>query len=1280
MIARGMQIPVPPPRGALPADGLPLGASPAGGLPHGGAIARGSLICAVAATIMLCFGAAAARATKTTINFESPVISGSSSEGPLLTTQYESQGVVFDPNVASLPAPIGHDCNGVLFRDPADAHSGNQVAYSFCPAHGEDFENNAEIVGQLSTFTDEVSVYAGAPEITVNGIPYPGTQEETLTAYDYIGDVVATTKKKVGAKANTLLSVSASTDRIAYFTVGGPVGVSVPLEIDDLSFEVPSTPPSPQISLQTAPQAVGAQGQTVSVPVTVERFNGASNALELSISGLPNGVTLTGGNMVPAGSDTADLQLTVAANAAPETSIYTISGTSAGVSYIPTVQGTFYITKALAIVLEQNEDRLGGETQETISLGPCSNANVTITNLQVVPGSSTLSVAGKGDTAGLSTKLSATSVAIGARSTLSFSSNGTGGAGTATYTITATQGHLPAATATVTVERTGPSTAQGIYVTQGTQPDYGQLVPSGSGASGGSYQGVTLVAGKTTVARVYGDASGTPAGQPGAVALLYGYRNGKLLPGSPLEPNYGPATLADAHAAKEVVSDKELEGEANAYTFTLPPDWTSSGYVDRGDSFVEGTLFPAGQTIQLVGETLPYPGAGQLKSCHTSDSFTLNNVSFRTVGANYDNVIYPIEMTVKGKSPSEPSQVFKDVEAALPIPNGYMEPGFYIGSADISDIAANSKESPQEKNESVLGRLEEDYPNTEHAVGVTLGTAYGVTNGVPGSFSVVNGNGSRPVTSVAHEISHQFGLVHASPSCGGGSNGQKAEAWPPDERGRLNGIALNTTSEPYTFIGNGLHEEELRNDGFKEELGFAFDYMSYCAHVGAGDPNDWISPRNWEQLVANFGASASTASVGSVASVGSTAAGEETVSSAARRTARDPFAALAQVHSSEMRVIGFYSNGALKVTNVGPQVGPAIAHGTPNPAYTLLARGPGGRTIASVPMSAMTGGHIMLMPMMMGGGMEGQMEGVSFVKLDGEVPSGGVQELQVAVNGKVMATRTRPAHAPKVRVLAPRGGSRVGGHGNVVVRWSSTNPEHLRLTAAIDYSGNGGRTWRTIFAGPDSGRASLSSFFFAASRNARVRVRVNDGWDDTDAISKRFVALGAPPKVEILTRFAHGMSLAGDAQLPLLGRALDQSGRLLSGKSLRWYDGAISLGHGATISAGPLPAGVNDIRLVARGASGRTASASLRLTVNPVKLLGLALTIPKHLSRHAHKLTFRAAASTPTTLTINGHKFQLGEKSASFSLPVVAGKAPLLLAITVATEGVTTPFAAELSR
>ncbi len=74
-----------------------------------------------------------------------------------------------------------------------------------------------------------------------------------------------------------------------------------------------------------------AQSQTATVIVDVERFNGANNAVNLAVSGLPNGVTVTGANVIPAGSDATELTFAVAPNAPVSSSEYTITATSAGV-------------------------------------------------------------------------------------------------------------------------------------------------------------------------------------------------------------------------------------------------------------------------------------------------------------------------------------------------------------------------------------------------------------------------------------------------------------------------------------------------------------------------------------------------------------------------------------------------------------------------------------------------------------------------------------------------------------------------------------------------------------------------------------------------------------------------------------------------------------------------------------------------------------------------------------------------------------------------------------
>jgi hypothetical protein len=1193
----------------------------------------------IAAVFVLALGTPTALASTTTINFDAPVLSSPVGLGD----QYSAEGVTFNPNVRSLPIP--EDCSAQLYHDPTHARSGEQVAYSFCQAHGEDFDSEAEILGRLSDFSSSVSVYAGAPGGTVNGVMYgSGMSDVTLTGYNVHGTVVANDTATVGADAKTLMTITTSSEEIAYFAVQGPIAISTPLEIDDLSFEVPSTPPPPQISLEGLGFSSAAQSQTDTMNVGVERFNGANNAVNLAVSGLPNGVTVAGSGVIPAGSDATELIFEVAPNAPVSSSEYTITATSPGVNGSVSTKGTFAVVKALGLTLGAGE-----ETERTIKLGVCSNGLVTITSLQELGGSGALTLTSSGDTDGLTATLSSGSISRGQNVSLSFASNGSGGAGEAKYTVTESDGSVPSASVHIYVQRSAPTTTQGIYVTQGTQPDYGHLEPSGSGASGRPYTGVTLVAGKTTIVRVYGDAAGTPAGLPGAVALLYGYdSHGKPLPGSPLSPDYGPSTLADAHASGEGVSDSELEGEANAYTFTLPESWTSGGYVPRPGVSV-GLYYPSGRTIQLVGETEPYPGAGQVPSCHTSNRFTLNDVPFQQVGIGYDADLNPVALVENGKEPPAAEKVFQDTEAITPLPNGDLGIIGYFSSADISYIT-NSHESAAEKNEEVLSLMEEDFGNTSHSVGVTSGAAYGLTNSVPGNTSAVDGNGSRPLTSVAHEVLHQYGLVHASPCNGGGANGQTSEAWPPDERGELDGIAVNTTSEPYDFIANGLN-------GFAA----AYDPMSYCAQVGSGDPNDWISPRNWTRLIEIFGVNptASASSRATAASVSQPSRGGS--------VGRDPLAADAQLNTGMLRVIAYAnSETGTRITSVGPAVSGETNHGNIDPAYMLTTTSAGGKSLDSVPMYATSGGHI--------------DNGGAITQLTAEIPAANAHALAISLGGKVLTHRVRPAHAPIVRVLSPTGGARIGRGHSVLVRWSTKDREHVRLKVAIDYSRDGGHSWRTIYAGADSGHASLPSFYLTASHHARLRVRVNDGFNETIATSRVFTALGAPPKVAILTHFAHNASVAADAPVALLGGAVDQLAHTLSGHSLHWYDGTISLGYGPSIETAPLPSGVNHIRLVARDSAGRTATASLTLTVAPLTLPGLTLKFPRKVSAKSRKLVFSGSASTPTTLTVAHHVYVLKPTQTSFTLQIPRGHRTSLLAASVSSEGEVTSFAVQVIR
>jgi hypothetical protein len=311
----------------------------------------------------------------------------------------------------------------------------------------------------------------------------------------------------------------------------------------------------------------------------------------------------------------------------------------------------------------------------------------------------------------------------------------------------------------------------------------------------------------------------------------------------------------------------------------------------------------------------------------------------------------------------------------------------------------------------------------------------------------------------------------------------------------------------------------------------------------------------------------------------------------------------------------------------------------------------------------------------------GHIDSVSgLVELTGEVPAHDVDSVQLHDNGAVVASRTRAAHAPRVHLLTPTAGQSVGGKKPVLVSWHATNPEHLPLTVSIDYSRDGGRSWRTVFVGANTGHASLQGLWLTASTRARLRVRVNDGFNESAVISARFTSVGAPPVVTILSRFSPTVPISPSARPELTGEAIDQAAQRLPGRDLEWYDGATPLGHGAQISPGPLPAGVNHIHLVAHDAAGRASAATILITVSPLDLKFLRLGFPRRVSPYASELRFGGVSAIPVLLKLNTHTFKLVSHPSILTLPIPHGRAALILHITIELDGIKTPAAVQVAR
>jgi uncharacterized protein YndB with AHSA1/START domain len=221
------------------------------------------------------------------------------------------------------------------------------------------------------------------------------------------------------------------------------------------------------------------------------------------------------------------------------------------------------------------------------------------------------------------------------------------------------------------------------------------------------------------------------------------------------------------------------------------------------------------------------------------------------------------------------------------------------------------------------------------------------------------------------------------------------------------------------------------------------------------------------------------------------------------------------------------------------------------------------------------------------------------------------------------------------------------------VRWSATDPDREPLEATVDFSPDGGRTWRTVFQGPSRGRAAVPGRYLQATTRGRIRVAISDGFNESSALSATFTAEGPPPQVEIERPVARELHLTPSA-LHLRGYARDSSNRLLRGKAMAWYAGKRLLGHGERLRVKSLPRGRVTIRLVARDRSGRASTASATIRVRAPQPGIVLLEGDRVVKAGTVSTKLRLGTTAPATMRVGGKHYVVGAKPRTFVLRLPA--------------------------
>ena len=775
------------------------------------------------------------------------------------------------------------------------------------------------------------------------------------------------------------------------------------------------------------------------------------------------------------------------------------------------------------------------------------------------------------------------------------------------------------------------------------------------------YNGVELAEDAPTVVRVYADING--ASPPGGVSvggLLYGFNaaTGAPLPGGPLHPDDGPLVLTPGAAAPSIADRTTPRA---AYTYTLPPTWVGVG---RPAARQKQPDF----RINLRAELLPQPSSDTLIECQSvatgscvdNNRFALSNVLFNaTCCVNVSPVL------VHADGFTDPRPIDQVLAPALRLTPVELNLPAYRTTVDITDLvrtmAANAKAGVVDcygtiPTLSQAYRCMKDVParivSEASAAGLSSdlllalwSSQFPIGQGAPG-FSYTSDGAQRPLTGIGHEFTHGLGrALHASASCGGGG-----EPWPPDEIGLIQGVGLDPGSGPtYRLFASpaGVPATPMTAD-----FNAVVDLMSYCIFAPPWEnTNVWVSVKGWNELIDRWKVNGGTA-----------------------RTAGDRTASAAATKPPKLLVFGSVAGGTVAIDSIHTGAG-ILPTGFGPSGYELIAQDRTGRAIARVPMQAARP-HF-----------DGQRI-VSTPILEGAVPASiarRASRVEIALNGDVLASRNRSAHGPTARFISPRRGQLVGQGTRLAIRWRAADADHDPLAVAVEWSPDRGRpgTWRPVSVGMNGGLVKLPSNYFAGSADAFLRLRVNDGFNETVVLSPPFRTVHRGPRVRIVAPHA-GTSVRQDATLVLRALAVDERGHPLPARAVTWLDGTRPLGHGEGLGVTGLTPGRHRLRLVAVDNAGRRAATATTITIAPVAPMFMTLRSPRRIRAGATEVILRVGSTIRATLAVRVGKHRIraaiGSSTARVRVPVRPGRTPLILRLALTSHGRTTAATLRLTR
>jgi hypothetical protein len=681
---------------------------------------------------------------------------------------------------------------------------------------------------------------------------------------------------------------------------------------------------------------------------------------------------------------------------------------------------------------------------------------------------------------------------------------------------------------------------------------------------------VPLVAGRTTIVRVYAGVENTVSGVPvtKARAWLRCYTDAAFSIScsgpTKLSPKNQPPQIPREITVRPGDSlDTKRRDTRLSWNFELPGAWIQAG------------------RIYLEAEVAPPTGVTECGTCYdAANRIRVSQVDFNTVPNFTNNLVHLVRISRQlSGTTTAPTQ------AQINAPTDFFRKTYPVDEASVSstpnatwtlnDCGNNCDPDPQKNLDvrcgRVTGLLANSFPNKANKMAVlaVIDTGYPCSGRGGGGYAYTNAGA--PAKTGGEEVGHAVGLSHAGPPPGHGAECQAASGgcdndwpWPHGTTGAFGFDILNWTVQP-----PGTTEADLH------------DFMSY------GSPN-WVSPRNWIRVYNAF----TNSNLAYPKSGQQSSAGGELKASVAPEIA--PTTALTAT-SSYLLVRGEFDEDA------GWTLRPAYELQFPQGSHDDLGEGDytiellnALEQVVSVRHFSLPPGHIdtddpetVLIPP------------PSFVEIL-PLPE-GVETIALRTVTETLAVVSRSANVPSVEILSPTADGFEGQPDNPIIRWQGRDADENPLYYMVQYSpaasGRQEPDWQTLASDLTAEELPISLADLPGGSIAMVRVLASDGFNTGVATSPNFVVTGKPPRAEILAP-SDGTIIGEGDRIVLRGTAWDLEDGLLNPGDLSWYsdrDGL--LGTGRRLEVTTLSPGTHEVTLQAQDSDGQFGTAVIAIQV-----------------------------------------------------------------------------------